>query len=205
MAALLPGGRPASAAAALLLQQHDPWQGALGALEGGRPLGRSADRRAGGGLESEIQECTYLWGNLLASALPCERRAVCKQQARVARCPCRLQLAFCPPAARAALLPPCVDRRPRLLFQYKPYCQQEPLNLSEAEVAAVIEAVFGPVEGQGARSVLQVGRGCWAGGGLGRALVSGAALRGAARCCACLSWARGLQKGLQNWGLQGLR
>lgn len=49
-------------------------------------------------------------------------------------------------------------RRPRLLFQYKPYCQQDPLNLAEAEVAAVIDAVFGPMEGgAGPASVLQVG------------------------------------------------
>eukprot|EP00887_Chlorella_sp_A99_P002375 scaffold10.g2375.t1 len=33
--------------------------------------------------------------------------------------------------------------RPRLLFQYKPYSLQEPLVLSEAEVSAVVEAVFG--------------------------------------------------------------
>lgn len=33
--------------------------------------------------------------------------------------------------------------RARMLFQYKPYSQQEPLAASEAEVAAVVEAVFG--------------------------------------------------------------
>ncbi|PRW39232.1 hypothetical protein C2E21_7090 [Chlorella sorokiniana] len=33
--------------------------------------------------------------------------------------------------------------RARMLFQYKPYSQQEPLVASEAEVAAVVEAVFG--------------------------------------------------------------
>lgn len=33
--------------------------------------------------------------------------------------------------------------RARMLFQYKPYSQQEPLGASEAEVAAVVEAVFG--------------------------------------------------------------
>lgn len=33
--------------------------------------------------------------------------------------------------------------RAHMLFQYKPYSKQEPLNLSEAEVAAVVEAVFG--------------------------------------------------------------
>lgn len=37
--------------------------------------------------------------------------------------------------------------RPRLLFQYKPYSQQGALNLSQTEVAAVLEAVFGkPVD-----------------------------------------------------------
>lgn len=35
--------------------------------------------------------------------------------------------------------------RARMLFQYKPYSKQEPLDLSEAEVAAVVEAVFGRV------------------------------------------------------------
>ncbi|GAB4814014.1 hypothetical protein N2152v2_001060 [Parachlorella kessleri] len=85
--AATPGGRPVSAAAALLLQQHDPWQGALGGVDAARPAGRSD--------------------------------------------------------------------RPRLLFQYKPYCQQEPLNLSETEVAAVLEAVFGPMEGSGSPPVLQ--------------------------------------------------
>lgn len=33
--------------------------------------------------------------------------------------------------------------RARMLFQYKPYSKQEPLDLSEPEVAAVVEAVFG--------------------------------------------------------------
>lgn len=33
--------------------------------------------------------------------------------------------------------------RARMLFQYKPYSQQEPLGASEAEVAAAVEAVFG--------------------------------------------------------------
>ena len=33
--------------------------------------------------------------------------------------------------------------RARMLFQYKPYSQQEPLAASEAEVAAVVDAVFG--------------------------------------------------------------
>ncbi len=33
--------------------------------------------------------------------------------------------------------------RARMLFQYKPYSQQEPLGASEAEVATIVEAVFG--------------------------------------------------------------
>lgn len=37
--------------------------------------------------------------------------------------------------------------RARALFQYKPYSQQEPLDASEAEVAAVVEAVFGRQDG----------------------------------------------------------
>jgi len=33
----------------------------------------------------------------------------------------------------------------RLLFQYKPYCQQDVLNLSEQDVAAVLEVAFGKI------------------------------------------------------------
>jgi hypothetical protein len=36
--------------------------------------------------------------------------------------------------------------RPRQLFQYKPYIQQAPLELTEIEIIAVIEAVIGPVD-----------------------------------------------------------
>ena len=39
--AAAPGGRPVSAAAALLLQQHDPWQGAAFGGADARPAGRS--------------------------------------------------------------------------------------------------------------------------------------------------------------------
>jgi hypothetical protein len=34
-----------------------------------------------------------------------------------------------------------------MLFQYKPYSQQEPLSVGEEEVAAVVEAVFGQMGG----------------------------------------------------------
>ncbi|KAL4856367.1 hypothetical protein ACK3TF_003171 [Chlorella vulgaris] len=37
--------------------------------------------------------------------------------------------------------------RARMLFQYKPYSQQEPLSVGEEEVAAVVEAVFGQMGG----------------------------------------------------------
>ncbi len=37
--------------------------------------------------------------------------------------------------------------RPRSLFQFKPYCEQEPLSLSTSEAAAVVEAVCGSVGG----------------------------------------------------------
>ena len=39
--------------------------------------------------------------------------------------------------------------RARLLFQYRPYCQQERLEVGSAEVAAVVEAVFGRAGGPG--------------------------------------------------------
>lgn len=44
--------------------------------------------------------------------------------------------------------------RARMLFQYKPYSQQEPLALGDAEVAAVVEAVFGRL-GSAAPSAFQ--------------------------------------------------
>jgi hypothetical protein len=56
--------------------------------------------------------------------------------------------------------------RARMLFQYKPYSQQEPLSLRDADVAAVLEAVFG--RASGGPSAFQVRRWlalqpcCWA-------------------------------------------
>jgi hypothetical protein len=47
-------------------------------------------------------------------------------------------------------------RRPHLLFQYKPYCQQEALALPERDVALAVEAVFGPMDDAGA-VLLEVG------------------------------------------------
>lgn len=38
--------------------------------------------------------------------------------------------------------------RPRLLFQHLPYSQQEKLQLSDWEVAVVVEGVLGVVDGQ---------------------------------------------------------
>ncbi|KAK9866579.1 hypothetical protein WJX84_005677 [Apatococcus fuscideae] len=38
------------------------------------------------------------------------------------------------------------EHRPRLLFQHQAYSNQEPLNMAEREVAAVVEAVCGPAE-----------------------------------------------------------
>ena len=39
--------------------------------------------------------------------------------------------------------------RPRLLFQHRPYSEQERLDLSDAEIAAIVEAVLGVVDGPG--------------------------------------------------------
>lgn len=40
----------------------------------------------------------------------------------------------------------CNDR-PRLLFQHRPYSEQDSLKLNETEIAAVVEAVLGVVDG----------------------------------------------------------
>ena len=39
--------------------------------------------------------------------------------------------------------------RPRLLFQHRPYSEQDRLDLSDAEIAAIVEAVLGVVDGPG--------------------------------------------------------
>lgn len=40
----------------------------------------------------------------------------------------------------------CCLCRPRLLFQHQAYSNQEPLDMGEREVAAVVEAVCGAAE-----------------------------------------------------------
>lgn len=59
--------------------------------------------------------------------------------------------------------PTARSTRARMLFQYKPYSQQEPLGLEEGEVAAVVEAVFGKMGGGPA--AFQVGTQTPRGGG----------------------------------------
>ncbi|KAL4440437.1 hypothetical protein ABPG75_003438 [Micractinium tetrahymenae] len=51
--------------------------------------------------------------------------------------------------------------RARMLFQYKPYSKQEPLNMSEAEVAAVVEAVFGRMGAPGPSAFLEEAAALW--------------------------------------------
>lgn len=41
-----------------------------------------------------------------------------------------------------------LSHRPRLLFQHLPYSQQEKLQLSDKEVAVVVEGVLGIADGQ---------------------------------------------------------
>ena len=50
---------------------------------------------------------------------------------------------------------PC---RPRLLFQYLPYSQQEPLQMSQLDIAALIEAVCGAAGASGVWGVSAVGQ-----------------------------------------------
>lgn len=124
---MLPGARPASAAAALLLQQHDPWQGAFAAVEG-QPPGRSGRCAAlavvcwttvvhahallpglGEDLKFQIQ-LSHVQAQLLI-----QDKLHCQQD---------------PLTLNSAPLPPTPTHhthvQARLLFQYKPYCQQGP-------------------------------------------------------------------------------
>lgn len=48
--------------------------------------------------------------------------------------------------------------RQRLLFQYKPYCEQDHLNLTDVEISAVLEAVFGNIDLAAAPSALAARR-----------------------------------------------
>ena len=49
---------------------------------------------------------------------------------------------------------PC---RPRLLFQYLPYSQQEPLQMSQLDIAALVEAVCGAAGASGVWGVSAAG------------------------------------------------
>lgn len=54
------------------------------------------------------------------------------------------------PGKDAALLPvKGAGKKSHLLFQYKPYLEQDPLNLSDLDISAAMEAVFGSTMGEG--------------------------------------------------------
>ena len=55
------------------------------------------------------------------------------------------------------LLRLCVPCRPRLLFQYLPYSQQEPLQMSQLDIAALVEAVCGAAGASGVWGVSAAG------------------------------------------------